>query len=145
MVDYPLNPGNMSQLSGVLDRTAWRLNQLFSYESEKSAVRCWCGEVYDQQRTEGASHQAYPLLLVTCLGCGSEISAVGLIPGSGGYRTCGISHRSTVAAQAGARSKTVNLSQALTNMSSSSLVFCCSLALLQGNCSVPPLKPPLEV
>lgn len=76
-----------------------------------------------------ASRQAYPVFMVTYLGCRSEISAVGLIPGSRGYRTCGISHLSTVASQAGDGSKPENLSQAPTNMSSFSLVFCCSLAL----------------
>lgn len=39
MVDQPLKPENMSQLAEVMARTAWRLNQLFSYESEH---KFWC-------------------------------------------------------------------------------------------------------
>lgn len=88
----------------------------------------WLSDASDVGAMKWASRQAYPVFMVTYLGCRSEISAVGLIPGSRGYRTCGISHLSTVASQAGEGSKPENLSQAPTNMSSFALVFCCSLA-----------------
>lgn len=50
-----------------------------------------------------------PSSLVTYLGCRSKTSAVGLTPGSTGYRACGISRLSTVATQASAGWTTGNL------------------------------------
>lgn len=87
-----------------------------------AAFTMWLPDASDVRAMKWASRQAYPVFMVTYLGCRSEMSAVGLIPGSRGYRTCGISHLSTVASQAGEGSKPENLSQAPTNMSSCALL-----------------------